>query len=667
MTDPDDTPDTDTTPQPLPETDPAPRDEAEIAPEDEAQADAEYAEIYPAEEPGDQPAAAAEGTDQPDPSDAAPSSRSAGERIAKVMARAGVASRREAERMIVEGRVTVNGAVITSPALDILPADKVRIDGQPMEAPQETRLWMYYKPVGLVTSEADEKGRQTVFDALPRDMPRVMSVGRLDLNSEGLLLLTNDGALKRRLELPSTGWLRRYRVRVNGQPTELTFDPLRRGAVIDGETFQPMEIKLDSQKGANAWLTVGIREGRNREIRRAMAHVGLTVNRLIRIAYGPFRLTGMEENEVREVKRRVLRDQLGGLLGNEGEGEDAAPAARRPGGRRDERDEGRPARGPRRQDGESRGRQDRAGFDRKPPGPRAEDDRAARPYSARPGSARADRNDHKAPMRDEGRPARPPRAEGFAARPSRPPRGEDEGARPRSRDEGRVGRNPPAEGHRPRLQGGTGAERKPRAPRSGDYAPGVQDEGKGARKPRPWTGEDRAARKPGAEGGYTPRPPRVAADERGARPDRQTGARGEGGARLFARDGEGSAARKPRWGREDRAPEPRNGPAAERRGGPAGKGQGFASRAAAPSASRPFHAARGDDARTPQGADRARTPSAKPGGYRGARPAAGDRQGPGPRDRGPGKPGGPGRGTDKPRGPGRPGGSGGPRRPRKED
>ncbi|WP_205949739.1 pseudouridine synthase [Paracoccus contaminans] len=408
MTDPDETPGA--VPAALPDADPAP----EITPE----AAAEYAEVYPDEDHGELPPPPDELTGRlPPEAQAAPPA--GGERIAKVMARAGVASRREAERMIIEGRVTVNGAVITSPALDILPSDKVRIDGQPMDAPQETRLWMYYKPVGLVTSEADEKGRQTVFDALPRDMPRVMSIGRLDLNSEGLLLLTNDGALKRRLELPSTGWLRRYRVRVNGQPTELTFDPLRRGALIDGETFQPMEIKLDSQKGANAWLTVGIREGRNREIRRAMAHVGLTVNRLIRIAYGPFRLTGMEENEVREVKRRVLRDQLGGLLADEGEGEDAAPLARRPGARRDDRDQGRPPRGPRRADGESPGRQDRGGFERKPRGPRAEDERTARPYSARPGGARADRND-KAPFRDEARPARPARAEGFAARPPRP-------------------------------------------------------------------------------------------------------------------------------------------------------------------------------------------------------------------------------------------------------
>ncbi|WP_413865208.1 pseudouridine synthase, partial [Albidovulum sp.] len=234
-----------------------------------------------------------------------------GERIAKVMARAGVASRRDAEKMILAGRVAVNGTVTTSPALDVMPSDKVTLDGKPIDAPQPARLWLYYKPVGLVTSAKDEKGRQTVFDTMPEGMPRVMSVGRLDLNSEGLLLLTNDGELKRRLELPSTGWLRKYRVRVNGRPNEATFDPLRRGITIEGEDFQPMEVTLDKQQGANAWLTVGIREGRNREVRRAMAEVGLVVNRLIRVSYGPFRLNTMKPGDVVEVKQRVLRDQLG--------------------------------------------------------------------------------------------------------------------------------------------------------------------------------------------------------------------------------------------------------------------------------------------------------------------------------------------------------------------
>ncbi|PKO55552.1 MAG: hypothetical protein CVU28_06045 [Betaproteobacteria bacterium HGW-Betaproteobacteria-21] len=189
------------------------------------------------------------------------SDETTGERIAKVMARAGIASRRDAEKMIVAGRVAVNGAVVTSPALDVSPADKVTLDGKPIDAPQPARLWLYYKPLGLVTSARDEKGRQTVFDTLPEGMPRVMSIGRLDISSEGLLLLTNDGGLKRRLELPETGWLRKYRVRVNGRPNDATFDPLRRGVTVEGEDFLPMEVTLDRQQGANAWLTVGLREG----------------------------------------------------------------------------------------------------------------------------------------------------------------------------------------------------------------------------------------------------------------------------------------------------------------------------------------------------------------------------------------------------------------------
>ncbi|RMD95170.1 MAG: pseudouridine synthase, partial [Alphaproteobacteria bacterium] len=181
----------------------------------------------------------------------------------------------------------------------------------PLPAPEPPRLWLYHKPAGLVTTARDEKGRPTIFDRLPPDLPRVMPVGRLDINSEGLLLLTNDGEIKRRLELPSTGWLRRYRVRVKGTPTEDMLAPLREGLTLEGERFQPMQVTVDRQQGANAWLTVGIREGKKREIRRAMEAVGLTVNRLIRISYGPFQLGQLKPGEVREVRPRVLRDQLG--------------------------------------------------------------------------------------------------------------------------------------------------------------------------------------------------------------------------------------------------------------------------------------------------------------------------------------------------------------------
>ena len=244
---------------------------------------------------------------------AAPDSGTAktGERIAKVLARAGVASRREAEKLIELGQVTVNGVVIDSPALNVLVSDKITVDGKPLAAAEPARLWLYYKPIGLVTSERDEKGRETVFGNLPDEMPRVMSIGRLDLNSEGLLLLTNDGELKRRLELPSTGWLRKYRVRVNGHPTDEMLEPLRKGLTVDGERFQGMTVTIDKIQGANAWLTVGIREGKNREIRRAINHVNLIVNRLIRVSYGPFKLGVLEPGQVEEVKARVLRDQLG--------------------------------------------------------------------------------------------------------------------------------------------------------------------------------------------------------------------------------------------------------------------------------------------------------------------------------------------------------------------
>ncbi|MDN5788739.1 pseudouridine synthase [Pseudorhodobacter sp.] len=235
----------------------------------------------------------------------------AGDRIAKVLSRAGVASRREAERMIQLGQVAVNGKTIDSPALNVTDRDRITVDGQPIGQPEPARLWLYYKPDGLVTSNNDEKGRDTIFDHLPADLPRVMTVGRLDLNSEGLLLLTNDGGLKRTLELPSTGWLRKYRVRVNGNPTDPDLEPLRRGITIEGEKFQPMIVVLDRIQGANAWLTVGLREGKNREVRRAMAAINLTVNRLIRVSYGPFRLGELTPGEVTEVKGRVLRDQLG--------------------------------------------------------------------------------------------------------------------------------------------------------------------------------------------------------------------------------------------------------------------------------------------------------------------------------------------------------------------
>src|SRR5690625_2499956 len=233
------------------------------------------------------------------------------ERIAKRLARAGVASRREAERMILAGRVAVNGRRIESPALNVGPEDRIEVDGREIGEAEPPRLWRYHKPAGLVTTESDERGRATVFERLPPELGREMSIGRLDIATEGLLLLTNDGGVKRRLELPSTGWVRKYRVRAQGKPDDAALERLRQGLVIQGEKFQPMDVVLDRVQGANAWLTVGIREGRNREVRRAMEEIGLVVNRLIRIGYGPFRLRELAHGAVEEVRPRVLADQLG--------------------------------------------------------------------------------------------------------------------------------------------------------------------------------------------------------------------------------------------------------------------------------------------------------------------------------------------------------------------
>lgn len=255
-----------------------------------------------------------------------------GERIAKTLSRAGIASRRDAERMIAEGRVSVNGKVIVSPALNVTEKDRIVVNGKQVAEPEPARLWLYHKPSGLVTTTRDEKDRPTVFDNLPPDMPRVMPVGRLDLTSEGLLLLTNDGELKRKLELPSTGWLRRYRVRVYGPIGEAALDKLRAGITVEGVKYQPMSVTFDREQGSNTWFTISLREGKNREIRRAMEAVGAVVTRLIRVSYGPFQLGKLKPGETEEIKRRVLREQLG-----EGSGGDDKPRLkpqrqRKPGG-----------------------------------------------------------------------------------------------------------------------------------------------------------------------------------------------------------------------------------------------------------------------------------------------------------------------------------------------
>jgi 23S rRNA pseudouridine2605 synthase len=240
-----------------------------------------------------------------------PREKKSGERIAKVLSRAGLASRRDAEEWIVQGRVTVNGRVINSPALDVTGNDVITIDGKPLPPRERTRLFMFHKPRGLMTTHADPEGRPTVFDNLPEGLPRLISIGRLDFNTEGLLLLTNDGGLARALELPDTGWLRRYRVRAHGEVTQAQLDELKKGVEVDGVKYGSIDATLERDQGANVWLVFAIREGKNREVRNVMAHLGLEVNRLIRVSYGPFQLGELLEGQVDEVKTRVLREQLG--------------------------------------------------------------------------------------------------------------------------------------------------------------------------------------------------------------------------------------------------------------------------------------------------------------------------------------------------------------------
>ena len=233
------------------------------------------------------------------------------ERIAKRLSRAGICSRREAERWIAAGRISVDGEKISEPGTLVTAASDIHVDGKPVDAPQPTRLWRYYKPTGLLCTNNDPKGRPTIFDRLPKRLPRTMSVGRLDFDSEGLLLLTNDGEIARRLELPETGWVRRYRVRCFGHPSADDLSALAKGLTVDGEKFGYMEAGIDTARGANTWLTVSLREGKNREIRRAFEHLGYPVSRLIRVAYGPFQLGKLPKNAVEEVPQRVLADQLG--------------------------------------------------------------------------------------------------------------------------------------------------------------------------------------------------------------------------------------------------------------------------------------------------------------------------------------------------------------------
>ena len=260
------------------------------------------------------------------------------ERIAKVIARAGLCSRREAEAWIAAGRVAVNGEIVASPARNVTIADRIAVDGRELPQRERTRLFLYHKPRGLLTAHADPGGRPTIFSALPKGLPRLISVGRLDINTEGLLLLTNDGSLARVLELPATGWLRRYRVRAYGRATQEQLERLRPGITIDGIRYGPIEATLERAQGSNVWLIFAMREGKNREVKNVLGHLGLKVNRLIRVSFGPFQLGELAAGEVTEVKTRTLRDQLGERLaaaaGVDFSGAPAAPAARAPPARR---------------------------------------------------------------------------------------------------------------------------------------------------------------------------------------------------------------------------------------------------------------------------------------------------------------------------------------------
>jgi 23S rRNA pseudouridine2605 synthase len=333
-----------------------------------------------------------------------------GERISKIMARAGVASRRDCERMILEGRVTLNGTVLTTPAVNCLPSDTIEVDGKPIKAIERTRLWIYYKPAGLVTTNHDPEGRPTVFDNLPAELPRVISVGRLDINTEGLLLLTNDGGLARMLELPTTGWLRRYRVRAHGAIDQARLDALKEGIAVDGIFYGAIEATLDREQGHNVWITMGLREGKNREIKNVLGELGLDVNRLIRISYGPFQLGELEEGQVVEVKSRTLRDQLGPRLIADANANFEAPIHQAPHEKDEEEGETKRAWGaerPKRESREERRERDLARIDTKRPerGDRPDrGDRGDRPRGRdRDGERRGGRE-----RDDDRKPKRPP-------------------------------------------------------------------------------------------------------------------------------------------------------------------------------------------------------------------------------------------------------------------
>lgn len=463
--------------------------------------------------------------------DKTPKSVDGGERIAKVIARAGLGSRREIEAWIEEGRIKLNGKKLDTPAVTVTAKDKIEVDGQPLPERERTRLFLYHKPRGLVTTTHDPEGRPTVFEALPEDMPRVVSVGRLDINTEGLLLLTNDGGLARVLELPSTGWLRRYRVRAFG-----TIDPklpelLANGIVVEGVAYGPIEATIDGVQGGNAWLTLGLREGKNREVKRVLAHLGLTVNRLIRISFGPFQLMDVPEGEILEVRAKVLRDQLGRKLMVEAQVDLDAPiinhlhrdpepeAAKKPTAAAPSKTTGR---GPGRDLSAKEGRAAIAA--QKAGRPMRSEGSIGRRPEGEGGGYRSEGRIGRKPAegwKSEGAMARPPRSGGRIERPEdagdgRPARG---GSRPWTKDFARPG------------GAGRGEER---GERGGGFSAGGRGDGPGGERGRApaGAGRERSDRVFGAGGGrgFKPRDEEGFRSGRGPRPDAATGA-GDGGER----------------------------------------------------------------------------------------------------------------------------------------
>ncbi|MFO1147658.1 MAG: pseudouridine synthase [Alsobacter sp.] len=465
------------------------------------------------------------------------------ERIAKVIARAGLCSRRDAEAWIEAGRVSVNGEVLSSPALDVTKADRILVDGAPLPTRERTRLFLYHKPRGLVTTARDPEGRSTVFSALPPGLPRVVTIGRLDINTEGLLLLTNDGGLSRVIELPETGWLRRYRVRAYGEVTQPQLDALRAGVTIDGMHYGPVEAEIDREQGDNVWLVIGLREGKNREVKRILEHLGLQVNRLIRISFGPFQLGDLPEGTVEEVRTRVLADQLGHDLAEAAQVDFEAPVFVYD--EDDFRPKDKPARTaePRSREGrESRGRdrdEPRRGRDERP-------SRFARDAST---DERPTRRDEREPPAEEAAP-RARRRHPTELKRSVWRAGDDEAEAPRSK--------PPRRGTDPR------AARQESAERSHERAGKVQDRrGRAVLVERikadpaarvreePDQREERPATRPG-------RPPRERDDRAAAPRERERPSRwGDQPQEERPRRGFGSGERPSRGDRQDRPREDR--------------------------------------------------------------------------------------------------------------